>query len=200
MPRNAALVPIELCDAKLAYADVLEATECDALFEALIQEIEFDVKHVTLYGRRYAIPRLQAWYGDRGKVFTYSGMRLEPMPWTATLSYLKGYVAQTVGADFNSVLINLYRNGRDSVSWHSDDERELGPEPVIASLSLGATRRFSMRHRNGRAAGRYALDLPSGSLLVMRGCTQHYWQHAVLKTRRQVGARINLTFRVIRDF
>jgi alkylated DNA repair dioxygenase AlkB len=144
-------------------------------------------------------PRLTAWYGDATARYSYSGLDLTPQPWTPALLALRTQVEQATGVTFNSVLLNLYRTGQDSMGWHADDEPELGPEPVIASISLGATRRFRLRPRHSQQLPHapLGLDLPSGSLLVMRGTTQQHWQHAVPKTARPVGPRLNLTFRTI---
>jgi alkylated DNA repair dioxygenase AlkB len=137
-------------------------------------------------------PRLTAWHGDPGATYRYSGLRNEPRPWTHTLASLRDRIAAETGARFNSVLLNRYRNGRDSVDWHADDEPELGAEPVIASLSLGGTRSFILRHNATRA--RKVFELRSGDLLVMRGAVQRDWQHAVPKCDA-ADERINLTFR-----
>ena len=140
------------------------------------------------------IPRLTAWHGAAG--YVYSGIRLTPAAWTPPLLELKALAERLAGERFNSVLLNLYRDGRDSVSWHADNEPGLGRDPVIASLSLGAVRRFQLKHR--RLDERLALDLPHGSCLIMAGATQHHWLHQLPKTTRPVGPRINLTFRHMR--
>lgn len=146
-----------------------------------------------MFGRTVPAPRLEAWYGDPGAAYTYSGLAHEPLPWTAELQDLRERVESATATTFNSVLANLYRSGADSNGWHADDEPELGEQPVIASLSLGATRRFLLRHR---ASGeRVELMLEAGSLLVMRGATQQCWQHCVPKQRTVQAPRINLTFR-----
>ena len=142
-------------------------------------------------------PRLNAWYGDPGCRYGYSGTRFEPLPWTETLTDIKERLTATLGVAFNSMLANRYRDGRDSVAWHSDDEPELGRNPVIASVSLGATRRFTLKHKSRRDIRPLAVDLTHGSLLVMSGPTQHQWLHQIAKTTRIVGERINLTFRYI---
>jgi alkylated DNA repair dioxygenase AlkB len=150
----------------------------------------------VLFGRRVAAPRLEAWYGDPGARYAYSGLAHEPLPWTPLLLDLRERVVDAAGGAYNSVLANLYRDGNDSNGWHADDERELGPEPHIASLSFGAPRRFLMRHRRDPSL-RLELLLAPGSLLVMRGATQQCWKHAVPKTRAVTGARINLTYRLV---
>lgn len=148
-----------------------------------------------LFGRRIALPRLTAWYGEHG--YRYSGIRHQPAPLTPTLAVLKSSIEAIAKRGFNSVLLNLYRDGRDSMGWHSDDEAALGPEPEIASLSLGAERRFHLKHRT--SGDRLSLDLGHGSCLIMRGRCQACWQHQLPKTKRKIGPRINLTFRSIRE-
>jgi alkylated DNA repair dioxygenase AlkB len=169
--------------------------EADArrLFDQLMAVTSWRHEIATVMGRRVPIPRLTAWHGEVG--YIYSGIRLTPTPWNAPLLEIKAIAEAWAGQAFNSVLLNLYRHGRDSVSWHADNEPGLGHDPVIASVSLGATRRFQMKHR--RRDERLALDLPPGSCLVMAGTTQHHWLHQVPKTSRPVGPRINLTFRAM---
>ena len=146
-----------------------------------------------MFGRVVPAPRLEAWYGDEGASYTYSGLAHEPLPWTHELHELRSRVESETGASFNSVLANLYRDGNDSNGWHADDEDELGAEPIIASLSFGTPRRFLLRHRASRETVELALN--PGSLLVMRGLTQQCWQHSIPKQRAVHQARINLTFR-----
>lgn len=190
-------VPLPLPDAEIVFCpSFLDAQSSDRLLTNLTDTIDWRQDRITIYGRSLPQPRLTAWYGEPGKTYTYSGMTMQPTPWTATLLDLKTKVDAVSGAVFNSVLLNLYRNGNDSMGWHSDDEPELGQNPVIASLSLGGTRRFMLRHRIDKEA-KHQLELRGGSLLVMKGTTQHYWQHQVPKTKRPVLRRINLTFRVI---
>ena len=172
--------------------DAIAKAQADDLFRRLREEVAWRQDQATVMGRTRPIPRLQAWYGEGG--YVYSGIRLSPLPWTEPLLWLKARAEELSGAAFNSVLVNLYRDGRDSVSWHADHEPGLGRNPVIASISLGAVRRFQLRHRR-RQEARLSLDLPHGSLLVMAGATQHHWLHQVPKTGRVVGPRINLTFR-----
>ena len=177
------------------------AEEASALFSELESTLPWRQESIQLFGRTVAIPRLQSWHGDPGASYRYSGLDLEPEPWTPLLAELRARLETVeLGAQFNSVLANLYRDGQDSMGWHADDEPELGAEPVIASLSLGETRTFQLRHRTDRSIARIDLDLPSGSLLWMAGKTQTHWQHALPKRggkRRTWGARINLTFRRI---
>ena len=180
------------CDgAVFLYPDALPPAAADRLLEALRDGIAWRQEVATLMGRRVPIPRLTAWHGAAG--YVYSGIRMTPAPWTPPLLELKALAEALAGQPFNSVLLNLYRHGRDSVSWHADNEPGLGPNPVIASLSLGAVRRFQLKHR--RLPERLALDLPHGSCLIMAGAAQHHWLHQLPKTRAPVGPRINLTFR-----
>jgi alkylated DNA repair dioxygenase AlkB len=185
----ASLLP---CDGEVRlYEAALGAADADRLQGALMGSIAWRQEVATVMGRRVAIPRLTAWHGEAG--YVYSGIRMAPMPWNAPLLELKAVAEACAGQPFNSVLLNLYRDGRDSVSWHADNEPGLGRNPVIASLSLGATRRFQLRHR--RSKERVAIDLCHGSCLIMAGATQHHWLHQLPKTARPVGPRINLTFR-----
>lgn len=177
----------------------LDIPEAERLFDVLSSTIAWDQSTIRLYGRPVKIPRLNAWYGDSGAGYSYSGTRFEPRPWTTELAQLKSQLEQATGARFNSVLCNLYRDGNDSVAWHSDDEPELGENPVIASLSLGETRRFLLKHRRNRQLDTLSLPLRSGSLLLMSGALQHHWVHALPKSTRLLGPRINLTFRYVQS-
>lgn len=173
----------------------LPPDEARAAFEALRGETPWKSESIRIVGRLVPVPRLTAWYGDPGARYTYSGLRNEPLPWTPRLDALRARAGEAAGAPFNSVLLNLYRDGRDSMGWHSDGEPELGEDPVIASLSLGAPRRFVLRHKKRRDRA-ISLVLEGGSLLVMAGTTQRFYRHAVPK-EDAAGARINLTFRRI---
>lgn len=166
-------------------------------FEQLLQEIDWRAEKIKLFGKEYWQPRLLAWYGDPDSSYRYSGTEHRPLAWTTTLLELKAKVEAASGSTFNSVLLNQYRHGQDSMGWHSDDEPELGPEPVIASLSLGAARRFRFRPRKGFTGQKREFPLNNGSLLIMHGQTQARWQHHIPKTKKEVGIRINLTFRTI---
>ena len=174
-----------------------EAAEADSFLTALTTNIAWQQEPIRIYGRTIHQPRLTAWYGDPGKSYSYSGITLTPQPWTPELLQIRLRVEAVSGCVFNSVLLNMYRNERDSVSWHSDDEPELGQNPIIASVSFGATRRFQFKHKTD-SAQRAAVDLTHGSALLMAGTTQHCWKHQIPKTSRVQGPRINLTFRVIR--
>jgi alkylated DNA repair dioxygenase AlkB len=168
------------------------------MLDALVAGLAWEQHRLRLFGRERLTPRLCAWYGDAGARYGYSGQTLEPLPWTTPLADLRQRLQAAVGCAFNSVLANLYRDGADGMGWHSDDEASLGPQPVIASLSLGATRRFVLRHRCRRELQTLSLPLEHGALLVMAADTQRHWHHAVPKTRQPVGPRINLTFRHVR--
>ena len=174
----------------------LGAEEADALFETLRAQVPWEVHRIRIFGREVDSPRLSCWIGDPDASYVYSRTRFEPRPWLPALLELRERLHADTGARFNSVLANLYRSGADAMGWHADDEPELGARPVIASLSLGASRRFLLRHRRERDR-RMALDLPHGSLLLMSGDTQANWQHALPRTARPAGPRINLTFRLI---
>lgn len=175
----------------------LDRTAADGYLRALLDGVPWEQHHVRIRGRRIPSPRLSAWYGDAGADYTYSGLALRPRPWTGPIAELKGRVEVAAGCAFNSVLANLYRNGADSMGWHSDDEPELGARPTIASLSVGATRRFRLRHRQRRDLDPVEVSLEHGSLLVMRGSTQQHWKHQVPKTARVHAPRVNLTFRTV---
>ena len=180
----------------LLYEGWLEPRAATELFVGLRDEIGWRQERIRIRGREYMQPRLVAWFGDPEASYTYSGLKLSPEPWPSRLASLRARVERDAEATFNSVLCNLYRHGSDSMGMHADDERELGSNPVIASVSLGATRRFVLRHTKD-ARERLDLDLPGGSLLVMTGTTQHFWRHGVPKQRAIGASRINLTFRRI---
>lgn len=170
--------------------------EASSFFERLKAETPWESETLTLFGRKVTAPRLISWHGDAGTAYGYSGVRHEPKPWTPALRQLKARVEKAAGVRFNSALLNLYRDGRDGMGWHADDEPELGPRPVIASLSLGATRRFQLRRKDGTETLDY--ELASGDLLLMKGDSQRLWRHRVPKTAKKVLPRINVTFRRIK--
>lgn len=169
----------------------------ELLMERLLAQTPWQQDDIRIAGKVMPIPRLQAWYGDMKTQYGYSGIVLTPIPFTRNLSRLKAKIEEHAGTTFNSMLANLYRNGNDSVSWHADDEPELGTNPIIASLSLGATRRFSLKHKHDRSVPTQRIDLHHGDLLIMGGETQHHWLHQVAKTKTVDQPRINLTFRKI---
>jgi len=188
-------LPLELFEgAARLWPAAFGAGEAAQLFDDLRRQIDWRQEEILMFGRRVPVPRRVAWHGDPGASYTYSGTEHHPLPWTPALERVRARVTGLTGVDFNAVLLNLYRDGRDGMGWHADDEPELGRNPVIASVSLGATRRFCLRHRRRREL-RVDLPLAHGSLLLMSGATQHHWVHALPKTAAAVGERINLTFR-----
>ena len=165
-------------------------------FQRLLSEVDWKQEHIKMFGKEIEIPRLTAWYGDPERSYTYSGIALTPLAWTPLLNELRAAVEKVAGHQFNSVLLNLYRDANDSVSWHADDEPDLGREPVIGSLSLGASRRFEFRKKTDHT-DKFKSVLNSGDLVVMRGTSQQLWEHQVPKEREATEPRINLTFRQI---
>jgi len=191
------------CVEYLQANDTLDATT--ARWKQLTQEeldrihftnINWRQEYIQMFGKRHALPRLTAWYGDAGKYYTYSNITMPPNPWNKGLFCLKQQKEQYAGSSFNSVLLNWYRDGEDHMHWHADDEPELGRNPVIASVNFGLSRDFVIR-RNDDHKQKIVLPLGHGTLLIMRGALQHFWQHAVPKRKRVRGSRFNLTFRCI---
>jgi len=188
-------------DAELTLiTDLLDAADAANLFADLLHHTQWEQHRIRLHGRELNCPRLSAWYGDPRTSYAYSGLTVVARGWSRPLLAIRREVEAVSGYRFNSVLLNLYRNGSDSMGWHSDDERELGCNPIVASVTLGAGRRFKLRHKNKLKARTQFLDLdlPHNSLLLMSGPTQHHWRHALPKTRKPVAERINLTFRQVR--
>ncbi|WP_372353993.1 alpha-ketoglutarate-dependent dioxygenase AlkB [Xanthomonas sp. NCPPB 3761] len=174
----------------------LDAAQADALLQTLLAQVRWEVHRIRMFGRVVDSPRLSSWIGDADASYRYSGTRFAPQPWLDALQPARARLQAETGHPFNSVLVNRYRSGSDAMGWHSDDEPELGAQPLIASVSLGATRRFAFKHRDD-AALKQTLELGHGDLLVMSGDTQRYYKHALPRTARPVGERINLTFRHI---
>ncbi|MET3928989.1 alkylated DNA repair dioxygenase AlkB [Lysobacter sp. OAE881] len=188
---------IPLPDAQLQFdPHWLGPLEADALLGGLHRDVPWETHRIRIFGREVDSPRLSCWIGDPDARYRYSGTLFEPHPWPDALVPVRERLERTLGVAFNSVLANLYRDGTDAMGWHSDAEPELGPAPVIASISLGATRRFALKHRDDPAR-KLTLELPHGSLLVMSGATQRHHRHALPRTTRPIGPRINLTFRRI---
>lgn len=189
---------LQIPDAEIEFEEsFLVDRDAEAWRADLVANVSWERQTLRIFGRAVPVPRLSAWYGDPGATYAYSGIRLEPLPWLPALSEIRRRLEGAVGCGFNSVLLNLYRDGRDGMGWHSDDEPELGREPTIASLSLGATRRFLLRHRERRELPTLELRPTNGSLILMSGATQRYWKHQVPKTTRPTEPRLNLTFRAI---
>jgi alkylated DNA repair dioxygenase AlkB len=190
------LLPIPDAEVYL-YRNFLYNWEAVRLNNELIENIVWQQDLIKLYGRKTPIPRLTSWYGDEGIAYTYSGILMEPHGWTVTLLQLKDWIENKAQCIFNSVLLNYYRNGKDSVAWHSDDEPELGKNPTIASLSLGVSRKFEIRSRLQPNINKIEILLNNGDLLIMRGGTQENYQHQIPKMHKVTESRINLTFRNI---
>ena len=179
------------------YPDVFTIPESNELFIKLIECIDWRQESIFIYGRKVLTPRLTAWYGDPGAVYKYSGVAFDPLPWTDELLVIKSRAEALAKTSFNSVLLNLYRDGNDSMGWHSDDEPELGKNPVIASVNLGESRRFDLRLKADHKQKQHIL-LEDGSVLIMKGDLQHHWQHRVAKSAKVINPRMNLTFREIK--
>lgn len=193
-----ALEQIPIVDGDIQFQKSVNLGQSNSsLLHTFISGVPWRQESVQIWGKQHAQPRLIAWYGDPGRCYSYSGISLAPLPWTEMLWDLKQRIERATGATFNSVLLNYYRDGRDSMGFHSDDEAELGRRPTIASISLGETRTFILKHKTNRAIRPIRLLLSSGSLLVMRGSTQEFWKHGIEKEPNVQGARINLTFRHI---
>ena len=187
---------IDLPDADMVFWRDIQLGDPDRdWLNELTHSVPWHQDKITLFGKPQLQRRLSAWYGDMA--YRYSGLTLQPLPWTPVLCELKQCIETLTACRFNSVLLNYYRNQHDSMGMHSDDEKELGPQPSIASLSLGETRVLSLKHKTRRDLQTFKLPLPDKSLLLMRADTQHYWRHGVAKSRRPCGPRINLTFRQI---
>lgn len=174
----------------------IDKSSSDNYLKILLDTIDWKQEKMNMYGKELLFPRLTAWYGDNDKPYSFSGITLKPNEWTKDLLEIKRKVEAKVDASFNSVLLNRYRNGNDSISWHTDAEKELGKNPIIASVNFGATREFQLRHIQTKE--KLLIELSHGSLLIMIGELQHYWQHQIPKTKKFVSERINLTFRVIK--
>lgn len=190
---------LSIPDAEVYYwPGYFSKTQADKWFERLLNKIEWQQDNIKLFDRWSKIPRLHAWYGESGRETEYSGLRLKPKAWLPELLDIKQgceqkMQAHSVNVQFNSVLANWYRNGHDCVGWHSDDEPEYGEKPNIASVTLGASRDFDMRHIVTQE--KFRITLQHGSLLVMAGNTQQYWQHCIPRRATLTESRINLTFR-----
>ena len=170
--------------------------ESEQLLKNLIDSVHWKQETMKFYGKEVKQPRLTAWYGEGMKEYSYSGLTMKIYPWTEELLFIKARVEKQAGLTFTSVLLNYYRNGNDSVSWHRDNEKVLRVNPVIASVSLGATRTFKFRHVDDHKLVR-SIELTNGTFVLMKGETQHKWEHAILKTSKPVGERISLTYRIL---
>ena len=173
-----------------------EKTMANYYLQQLTNTIEWKQESMNMYGKQILFPRLTSWYGENDKPYSFSGITLQPHPWSKELLEIKEKIDQIANVNFNSVLLNRYRDGNDSISWHTDAEKELGINPVIASVNFGAERKFQLKHKN--TDEKIEIILKHGSLLIMKGELQHFWKHQVPKTKLKIEERINLTFRVIK--
>ena len=194
--QNSEPIALQLPDADLLLYENADF-EQTALLAQLLEETAWRSDEITVYGKTHRQPRLVAWHGDEGAGYTYSGVHHEPQPWSERLQRIRERVESVSGYQFNSVLLNYYRDQNDSMGLHADDEPELGNEPVIASLSLGEERKLYFKHKYRRDLKAFNLALPTGSLLIMKGATQRNWKHGMRKLNRPCGPRLNLTFRYI---
>jgi len=188
---------LKMPDAEVSYyPNFYNASSASSYFNKLFHNIAWQQDIIKIFGKEIPIPRLQAFYGDEGLNYKYSNINLKATKWNNLLLKIKADIETTSNIKLNCVLLNLYRTGNDSNGWHADDESSLGKNPAIASVSLGANRYFNFKHKKNRAL-KTKIELQNGSLLVMKGKTQHFWYHQIAKTKKQVEPRINLTFRLI---
>lgn len=191
-------IKLGLPDADISYfSSFTKKEKADYYFEKFLKEIPWQQDAITVFGKTYDQPRLTALFGNNGKAYSYSNITMHPHQFNKELLEIKKSVEAIAKVNFTTCLLNYYRDGKDSNGWHSDDEKELGKNPVIASVSLGHERFFHLRHKQDKTL-KQKLLLEHGSLLLMQGKTQHHWQHQLPKTAKNIGPRINLTFRVIR--
>jgi len=196
-PQSNEFIKLPLKDANVLYLEQFYNSETsNFLFNTLRKEIQWQQDNIKLFGKTYKQPRLTALYAENEKPYSYSNITMYPKPFFKELEQIKSDIEEKIAHKFTTCLANLYRTGNDSNGWHSDNEKELGHNPIIASLSLGATRSFQLKHKTD-SSQRFNIELPSGSLLIMKGTTQEFWKHQIPKTKKHVGERINLTFRTI---
>jgi alkylated DNA repair dioxygenase AlkB len=177
------------------FPNFFSKSESDFFLKALSEKVLWKQESMNMYGKKIDFPRLTAWYGNNDKPYSFSGITLSPNPWNEEIIAIKNKIEPESNVIFNSVLLNRYRSGSDSISWHTDAEKELGENPVIASANFGETRKFQLRHSITKE--KLEIELKHGSLLIMQGELQHFWQHQVPKSPKPLKERINLTFRVI---
>lgn len=191
MERAANLIPTD--GEVYFYPELFSPEESDQLFAALIKNIQWKQEPVFIMGKEIMQPRLTAWYGDADKAYSYTGITMTPHTWTPELRLIKERIEKIAAHQFTSVLLNYYRDGKDSMGWHRDNEKELGKNPVIGSVSFGVSRHFHLKNKDLRTK----ILLTHGSFLLMKGTTQHHWYHSIPKELKVTGGRINLTFRTI---
>lgn len=190
-------IVLQLPDAEIVYYPCFfDEMEARKIFAELLTNIPWKQDEITVFGKKHLQPRLTALYGNEGKSYSYSNIKMHSQPWSLILQKIKCFVESELDINFTHVLLNYYRDGNDSNGWHADDEKELGTNPVIASISFGAERPFKLKHNFDKNIKKNIV-LENGSLLVMKGTTQHFWKHQIPKTSKQIGPRINLTFRII---
>jgi len=190
-------IALNLPDADIIYFPTFfENNIAKDIYNELLHSTPWQQDNIKVFGKEFAQPRLTALYGNDGKPYAYSNITMQPNPWSLLLQKIKSQVESVVETQFTTVLLNYYRDGRDSNGWHADNEKELGQNPVIASLSFGCERVFQLKHNTIPTLKKNIL-LENGSLLIMKGTTQHFWKHQIPKTNKPIGGRINLTFRVI---
>ncbi|SFU32535.1 Alkylated DNA repair dioxygenase AlkB [Pustulibacterium marinum] len=189
-------ITYQLPDADVVYFPSFSSEkDSDIIFNQLLNNTHWQEDEIKVFGKTYLQPRLTALYGDHGKSYKYSNITMHPIPFNETIIEIKKAVEAIAETTFTSCLLNLYRNGQDSNGWHADNEKELGKNPIIASVSFGETRLFKLKHR--KLPVKQDILLTHGSLLIMKGATQHHWLHTIPKTKKQKSERINLTFRTI---
>ncbi|MGB3151982.1 MAG: alpha-ketoglutarate-dependent dioxygenase AlkB [Maribacter sp.] len=189
-------LPLELPDADVVYyPDFIGSESADFYFSQFKNTIAWQQDDIKIFGKVHPQPRLTALYSNNSQPYSYSNITMHPKPFTKEIEVLKSKIEALAKRKFTTCLLNLYRNGRDSNGWHADNEKELGQNPVIASVSLGADRFFHLKHNT--RPDKLKILLEHGSLLLMQGETQHFWKHQIPKTTKDIGERINLTFRII---
>ena len=187
-----------LPDAEIIYyPKFYDKPTADLMYTELVKDILWQQDEIRVFGKIHPQPRLTALYGNEGKSYSYSNIKMQPHPWNLLLQKIKSEVEKVAETHFSTVLLNYYRDGKDSNGWHADNEKELGLNPIIASVSFGAERVFQLKH-NSDIGQKQNIVLQHGSLLLMKGTTQHFWKHQIPKTAKPIGSRINLTFRLIK--
>ena len=188
---------LDLPDAEIIYYPHFFTTaEAQAIYQKLLEKTPWQQDPIKVFGKTHLQPRLTALFGNEDKSYSYSNIKMQPHPWNPLLRKINLRLETEIKHTFTSVLLNLYRDGKDSNGWHSDNEKELGTNPIIASLSFGAERSFHLQHQTQKNL-KHKIILEHGSLLIMKGTTQTYWKHQIPKTTKPIGARINLTFRTL---
>ncbi len=178
------------------YPEIIGSTEANSYFKMLLENLSWQQDNITLFGKTHLQPRLTAFYSKNSNAYSYSNIIMHPEPFSKQLLEIKEKVDSISQVVFTSCLANLYRNGNDSKVWHADNEKELGVQPVIASVSFGTERYFHLKHKTKKTL-KHKIKLEHGSLLLMKGATQEHWLHQIPKTKKEIGERINLTFRII---